>query len=70
MRGILLDTDIAIDYLRGVQAAVDFVKQHEREISLSAVTVAELFAGVRDGDETVKLEDSDPLPECSTSARQ
>jgi predicted nucleic acid-binding protein len=57
MRGILLDTDIAIDYLRGVQAAVDFVKQHEREISLSAVTVAELFAGVRDGDETVKLEE-------------
>ena len=57
MRGILLDTDVAIDYLRGVQAAVDFVNQHEKEISLSAVTVAELFAGVRDGDETVKLEE-------------
>ena len=56
MSGILLDTDIAIDYLRGVQAAVDFVQRHEKEISLSAVTVAELFAGVRKGDETDKLE--------------
>ena len=57
MSGILLDTDIAIDYLRGFQAAVEFVQRHENEISLSAVTVAELFAGVRGGDETDKLEE-------------
>ena len=57
MSGILLDTDIAIDYLRGVEAAVEFVQRHEQEISLSAVTVAELFAGVREGDETDKLEE-------------
>ena len=57
MSGTLLDTDIAIDYLRGVQAAVEFVQRHESEISLSAVTVAELFAGVREGDETDKLEE-------------
>ena len=57
MSGILLDTDIAIDYLRGVQAAVEFVQRHEQEISLSAVTVAELFAGVREVDEKDKLEE-------------
>ena len=37
-----MDTDIAIDYLRGDRAAVAFVREHEKEISLSAVTVAEL----------------------------
>ena len=52
-----MDTDIAIDYLRGEPAAVVFVQKHEKEISLSAVTVAELFAGVREGDETLKLEE-------------
>lgn len=57
MRGILLDTDIAIDYLRGVPVAVDFVQRHEQDIALSAVTVAELFAGVREGEETRELEE-------------
>ena len=57
MRRLLMDTDIAIDYLRGERAAVAFVREHEKEISLSAVTVAELFAGVREGDETLKLEE-------------
>ena len=52
-----MDTDIAIDYLRGEPAAVAFVQKHEKEISLSAVTVAELFAGVRQGDETLKLDE-------------
>jgi predicted nucleic acid-binding protein len=56
MRGILLDTDIAIDYLRGVPVAVDFVQRHEQDIALSAVTVAELFAGVREGEETTELD--------------
>ena len=57
MSRFLMDTDIAIDYLRGESVAVAFVQQHEHEMSLSAVTVAELFAGVRDGDETVRLEE-------------
>ena len=57
MRDILLDTDVAIDYLRGVPVAVDFVQRHEQEIALSAVTVAELFAGVRAGQETTELEE-------------
>ena len=57
MNRLLVDTDIAIDYLRGERAAVAFVREHEKEISLSAVTVAELFAGVREGDETFELEE-------------
>ena len=57
MSRFLMGTDIAIDYLRGESVAVAFVQQHEHEMSLSAVTVAELFAGVRDGDETVRLEE-------------
>ena len=56
MTRVLVDTDIAVDYLRGEQAAVAFVQKHETEISLSAVTVAKLFSGVRQGDETLKLE--------------
>ena len=42
MRRLLMDTDIAIDYLRGDRTAVAFVREHKKEISLSAVTVAEL----------------------------
>ena len=57
MRPVRLDTDIAIGYLRGERAALAFVQKHEQEISLSAVTVAELFAGVREGDETLKLDE-------------
>ena len=57
MRRLLVDTDVAIDYLRGDGATVAFVQKHEQEISLSAVTVAELFAGVRDGDERRRLEE-------------
>ena len=52
-----MDTDIAIEYLRGERTAVAFVQKHEQEISLSAVTVAELFAGVRDGDERLQLDE-------------
>ena len=57
MISMLLDSDIAIDYLRGAPPAVAFVREHESVIALSAVTVAELFAGVRDGEETGRLEE-------------
>ena len=57
MSCVLMDTDLAIDYLRGEPAAVAFVQKHEKEISLSGVTVADLRAGVRQGDEMLKLEE-------------
>ena len=36
MSPVLMDTDIAIDYLRGEPAAVAFVQKHEKEISSPA----------------------------------
>lgn len=44
---ILVDTDILIDYLRRHPKAVRFVTEHADDIILSAMSVAELFAGVR-----------------------
>ena len=55
MNRILVDTDIAVDYLRGTAAAVAFIQAHEAEIAFSAVTVAELYARVRNGEEKSRL---------------
>lgn len=48
---ILVDTDVMVDYLRGYEKAVEFVKKHADHIILSSITVAELYVGVRDGQE-------------------
>jgi predicted nucleic acid-binding protein len=42
----LVDTDVLIDYLRGVPAAVNSLLALD-EVSVSVVSVAELFAGFR-----------------------
>ncbi len=52
---LLADTDLLIDYLRDQADAVRFLEEHVDEIAISAVTVAELFQGVREGRERVKL---------------
>jgi predicted nucleic acid-binding protein len=52
---ILIDTDILIDYLRGIPTAVAFVKEHSTEAHISAINIAELYQGVRPGIEQVKL---------------
>ena len=44
---ILVDTDVLIDFLRGYGPAVSFVNVHSDRIVLSAVVVAELYAGAR-----------------------
>ena len=54
---ILVDTDIVIDFLRGVDKAVSYIKSHSEEIVLSVITVAELYAGVKEGDEHHKLDE-------------
>ena len=43
----VVDTDVLIDFLRGVSPAVDFVTRHADAIVISSVSVAELYAGVR-----------------------
>ena len=48
-RSILLDTDVLIDFLRGHPKAVAFVDANQHRIILSAIVVAELYAGVRGG---------------------
>ena len=52
----LFDTDVLVDYLRGQPQAVALVKGCADRIVLSAVVVAELYAGVRDDAELKQLD--------------
>lgn len=52
---MLVDTDVLIDYLRGLKEAVEFLEKHVDALQVSAVTVAELYQGVREGQERTKL---------------
>jgi predicted nucleic acid-binding protein len=51
----LIDTDILIDYLRGHEPAVTFVEAYAAETCISAMNVAELYQGIRNGKEQAKL---------------
>lgn len=48
----LVDTDVLVEYLRGRSRAVDYLEGLAGELHVSAVTVAELFAGAREEEET------------------
>jgi predicted nucleic acid-binding protein len=50
-----VDTAVWIDFLRGVPKAVAFVATLPHNACISSISVAELFAGVRDGQETQAL---------------
>ena len=52
---MLVDTDVLIDYLRSRPEAVRFLEDNVDLISISAVSVAELFQGVREGPERIKF---------------
>jgi predicted nucleic acid-binding protein len=52
----LIDTSVLIDYLRDRGEAVRFLESLEPPLLISAMTVAELYAGVREGDERLCLE--------------
>jgi predicted nucleic acid-binding protein len=52
---LLIDTDVLIDYLRGQVQAVAYVEGRAETLLVSAITVAELFAGVREGKERTAL---------------
>ena len=54
---LLVDTDIIIDFLRGSDQAELYVKSHSQYIIISAVTVAELYAGVREDSERESLDE-------------
>ena len=53
---LLIDTDVLIDYLRDYPDAVIYVEAQHEQLLISVVTVAELYAGVREGEERSRLE--------------
>jgi predicted nucleic acid-binding protein len=57
MSGVLLDTSLLIDYLRAVPKAVEYLETSAGDLSISALTVAELHAGARGEAERVALRD-------------
>jgi predicted nucleic acid-binding protein len=48
---LLVDTDVLVDFLRGRQAAVDWVTREAGEIAMSVIVLAELLAGARGEEE-------------------
>lgn len=53
---LLIDTDVLIDYLRGRPEAVAYLESLSEDLLISAITIAELYAGVRDGKERSQLD--------------
>ena len=53
MKNTLVDTDILIHFLRGRREAKDFLSSllDRSQILCSAITVAEIFSGIRPGEE-------------------
>jgi len=52
----LLDTNVIIEYLRGRDAAIRYVESLEGDLYVSAITVAELYSGVKGVDEEAAFE--------------
>lgn len=59
MSGHLLDTCVLIDYLRDREAAVAAIRHLPNPPSVSVVTIAELYAGIRNDQECERI---DALP--------
>jgi hypothetical protein len=51
----LFDSDLLIDYLRGHPGAVSFVEANVAKACISAMNIAELYQGVRNGEEQTNL---------------
>ncbi len=52
---LLIDTDVLVEYLRGRSEAVEYLEGLTSDLYISAISVAELFAGVRDDEEEKSL---------------
>jgi predicted nucleic acid-binding protein len=50
-RRLVVDTDVIVEYLRGRPEAAAFLEGRDEELLVSTLTVAELFAGLRGGEE-------------------
>ena len=53
---LLIDTDVLIDYLKANSQAVNFLENLTQLLLISSITVAELYAGVREGKERIALD--------------
>jgi predicted nucleic acid-binding protein len=53
---LLIDTDVLIDYLRGQSESVQYLENLTDFLLVSAITIAELYAGVREGKERKALD--------------
>jgi hypothetical protein len=53
---LVVDTDVLIDYLRDRPGAVAFLEGTEQPLAASAITIAELYVGARDGVERQRLD--------------
>ncbi len=56
MDKLLFDTDVLIEYLRGKDEAKLYIDSIQDIIYMSSITMAELYAGVRKGAESRRLE--------------
>lgn len=54
-RRYLIDTDVLIEYLRGSAQAIAFLEGVEGSLCVSAITVAELYSGVKGEEEESAL---------------
>jgi predicted nucleic acid-binding protein len=54
---LLIDTDVLIDYLRGQPQSVQYLENLTELILVSAITIAELYGGVREGKERKALDE-------------
>lgn len=52
----LINTDVIVEYLRGSEAAIEFLEEFDGELLLSVITVAELYTGVKGEEEKQSLE--------------
>ena len=50
-----MDTDVLIEYLRGREKAAEYLEGLVPDLSISVVSIAELFAGIQGDDEERKL---------------
>ena len=53
---LMIDTDVIIDYLRGQVDAVSYIEGLTNPLLISVITVAELYSGVREGEERKTLD--------------
>ena len=56
MNKLLADTDVLIDFLRGIEKAVELVRENSENILVSPITITELYAGARNEKERNDLD--------------